>query len=279
MLRPKLHRYCARMIGSVIDAEDVVQDALAKAVASLREPIAISSIEGWIFRIAHNAALDFLRQRTRQQKIFTSQDFPMVADEIDRVQQRQLAAAGLRTFMRLSPTERSSIILMDVLGYSLEEICNITERSIPAVKAALHRGRDRLQTIRQEPDDRPPSLSAAERGRLLAYIDRFNAHDFDSVRKMLAEDVRLDLVGKTRMRGAEVGRYFGNYAGVSDWRLCLGTVEGRSAAIVTDLANPKGPPSYFILLEWRLERISHIRDFRHVRYIMEAADIMVLDRA
>jgi RNA polymerase sigma-70 factor (ECF subfamily) len=279
-LRPKLHRYCARMVGSVIDAEDVVQDALAKAVASLREPVAISNIEGWIFRIIHNAALDYLRQRTRQQKFLASEDASMFPDQVDQVLQRQLAAAGLRTFMRLSASERSAVILMDVLGYSLDEISRITESTIPGVKAALHRGRHRLQTILKEPDDRPPpSLSPLEQTRLLAYIDRFNAHDFDSVRSMLAEDVQLDLVGKTRLRGAEVGRYFGNYEGVSDWRLCLGMVEGRPAAIVIDPANPKGSPSYFVLLDWRLGSISQIRDFRHARYIVEAAEIIMVDQA
>ena len=69
----------------------------------------------------------------------------MIAAPIDEVHQRQAAAAGLHTFMRLSVAERSGVILMDVLGYSLEEIGNITASSIPAVKAALHRGRERLR--------------------------------------------------------------------------------------------------------------------------------------
>ncbi|MDE5441436.1 sigma-70 family RNA polymerase sigma factor [Bradyrhizobium sp. CSA207] len=278
-LRPKLHRYCARMTGSVIDAEDIVQDAMAKAVMSLREPVMVRNTEGWIFRIAHNAALDFLRQRTRQQKTFADEHLSVVADDIDRVQQRQLAAAGLRTFMRLSAAERSAVVLMDVLGYSLEEIGGITESSIPAVKAALHRGRQRLRTIKLEPDDRPPpTLSAAERTRLSAYVDRFNARDFDSVRDMLAEDVRVELVGRTRLRGAEAGRYFGNYEGISDWHLRLGVVEGRLAVIVTDPAKPDGPPSYFILLDWRFEQVGRIRDFRYVGYITESADISFLTR-
>ena len=89
----------------------------------------------------------------------------MIAAPIDEVHQRQAAAAGLHTFMRLSVAERSGVILMDVLGYSLEEIGNITASSIPAVKAALHRGRERLRAAAAEPDNRPPpTLSPAERG-------------------------------------------------------------------------------------------------------------------
>ena len=62
-LRPKLHRYCARMTGSVIDGEDVVQEAMVKAIEAFPKAGLIADPDGWLFRIAHNAALDFLRRR------------------------------------------------------------------------------------------------------------------------------------------------------------------------------------------------------------------------
>jgi RNA polymerase sigma-70 factor (ECF subfamily) len=68
-LRPKLHRYCARMTGSVIDGEDVVQEALMKAFLALPDQ-PIIHLESWLFRISHNTALDYLRQRARQKKSF-----------------------------------------------------------------------------------------------------------------------------------------------------------------------------------------------------------------
>ena len=68
-MRPKLHRYCARMVGSVIDGEDVLQDALIKAVEAQASAGAIGNPEGWLFRIAHNTALDFLRRRNRQEAL------------------------------------------------------------------------------------------------------------------------------------------------------------------------------------------------------------------
>src|SRR5262249_49586900 len=156
--------------------------------------------------------------------------------------------------------QRSSVILMDVLGYSLEEIGSITGTGVPAVKAALHRGRERLRIVARESDDRPlPTFSETERVRLAAYVDRFNARDFDAVRDMLAEDVRLELVGRTRMRGrVEVGRYFGNYAGVHDWRLASGFVDRRPALIARDPHDPSGKPVYFILLQWSDQRIGAI---------------------
>ena len=64
-LRPKLHRYCARMTGSAVDGEDIVQDTLIKALAALPNVGVIDNPEGWLFRIAHNTALDFLRRRAR----------------------------------------------------------------------------------------------------------------------------------------------------------------------------------------------------------------------
>src|SRR5437879_8378867 len=86
-LRPKLHRYCARMTGSVIDGEDVVQDALVKALEAF-DRHAVASPEGWLFRIAHNAALDHLRRRARQEALGTDQDPDMIVDPVIPAEQR-----------------------------------------------------------------------------------------------------------------------------------------------------------------------------------------------
>jgi RNA polymerase sigma-70 factor (ECF subfamily) len=59
-LRPKLHRYCVRMTGSVTDGEDIVQEALMKAIEAFPRAEPIVHLEGWLFRNAHNAVLDFL---------------------------------------------------------------------------------------------------------------------------------------------------------------------------------------------------------------------------
>jgi RNA polymerase sigma-70 factor (ECF subfamily) len=150
-MRPKLHRYCARMVGSAIDGEDVLQDALIKAVEAFASTGALSNPEGWLFRIAHNTALDFLRRRNRQQALRSGEEVDMVADQLDPILSRQIASASLRTFMRLPVAPRSSVILMDVLGYSLQEVCEVTDLSLPAVKAALHRGRTQLREFASEP--------------------------------------------------------------------------------------------------------------------------------
>jgi RNA polymerase sigma-70 factor, ECF subfamily len=273
-MRPKLHRYCARMVGSVIDGEDVLQDALIKAVEARPAAGRIDNLEGWLFRIAHNTALDFLRRRSRQEAHLAAEEVEMIADELDAIASRQIASASLRTFMRLPVAQRASVILMDVLGCSLQEICQVMDYSLPAAKAALHRGRTHLRELAQEADDTPhPALSVADQQRLTSYVASFNARDFDAIRAMIADDVRLDLVNKTRLRGkAEVSRYFGNYSKASDWHLVPGSVEGRPAILVFDPDAREGPPKYFMLLGWSADKVASIRDFRHARYVVDGLD-------
>jgi RNA polymerase sigma-70 factor, ECF subfamily len=276
-MRPKLHRYCARMVGSVIDGEDVLQDALIKAVAAHAAAGKIGNPEGWLFRIAHNTALDFLRRRNRQEALRSVEEVDMIADRLDAVASRQIAAASLRTFMRLPVAQRSSVILTDVLGCSLQEICEVMDCSLPAAKAALYRGRTQLREIAEEPDDTPlQKLSDADRERLGAYVAHFNARDFDAIRAMISDDVRLDLVSKTRLNGkAEVSRYFGNYAGVSDWHLVPGMVEGHPAILVFDPNAPDAGPKYFMLLDWSAGKVAAIRDFRYAAYIIDGAEYLI----
>ena len=275
-LRPKLHRYCARMTGSVIDGEDVLQDALAKAIEAFPGAGPIAHPQGWLFRIAHNAALDFLRRRARQENIHADEDLDMIADPDSEIDRRQAAAASLRTLMRLPVAQRNSVILMDVLGHSLEEIAVVLDGTVPAVKAALHRGRLRLRELAAEPDDRPaPVLAEADRARLTAYTARFNARDFDALRDLLADEVRVEVVNRTRLSGrGEAGRYFTNYGQSRDWRLVPGMVEGRPAVLVHDPDDPRGVPLYFILLDWTGERLLKVRDFRYARYVTDGAELI-----
>ncbi len=275
--RPKLHRFCARMVGSVIDGEDVLQDALIKAVESFASAGPIGNPEGWLFKIAHNTALDYLRRRNRQQALRSGEEVDMIADPADTVSSREIASASLRTFMRLSVAQRSSVILTDVLGCSLREVCDVMDFSLPAVKAALHRGRARLRELADEPDDLPrPTLSEADRDRLGRYVTHFNARDFDAIRAMIADDVRLDLVNKTRMNGkVEVAKYLGNYSKVGDWHLVPGLVEGHPAILVFDPEEPGSEPKYFMLLQWSADKVAAIRDFRHARYVIDGAEYLI----
>jgi RNA polymerase sigma-70 factor, ECF subfamily len=272
-LRPKLHRYCARMTGSRVDGEDVVQEALLKAFAAIPKAGSPSNPEAWLFRVAHNAALDFLRRRARLAGGSFEEELESIiaTDGVPEalVERQEIVASSLRTFMRLPTVQRSCVILMDVLDYSLEEIGAIMDCSVPAVKSALHRGRVRLREFAREPDDVAlPALREPERSRLASYVDRFNARDFDAIREMLADDVRVELVNKTQLRGREATNYFTNYAGMSDWHFVAGEMDGLPAALVFDPGD-LSRVVYFIAFGWVDGRIGLIRDFRYARYAAE----------
>ena len=275
-LRPKLHRYCTRMTGSVIDGEDVLQEALLKAVEALPRTGRLDNPEGWVFRIAHNAAQDFLRRRARRRSLQSNEDVETMAVNQNDVSDRQAAAASLRTFMRLPASQRSSVILRDVLGYSIEEIVEILGGTIPAIKGTLQRGRIQLRALAEERDEAPlPTLAEADRLRLASYIDRFNLRDFDAIRDMLADDVRLELVNRLRLKGRQpVGVYYHRYAEAPvNWRCVPGLVDGRPAILMLDPNDADGRPAFFILLDWADGKVAGIRDFMFARYAIEAAEI------
>lgn len=273
-IRPELHRYVAHMIGSAVDAEDVVQETLFKAYDSLALLNPRSNVRGWLFRVAHNKAIDHLRHNTNQ-PVELLDDYPMTAEPDQPLEEKELTALALSVFLKLAPRQRSCVILKDVLGYSLAEISELLDATVPEIKAALHRGRTRLRELSKNVEVSTPSLDDRERELLTRYVDRFNARDFDTLRTMLADEVQLDLVGGVKRVGvAEISnRYFNTYNKLDDWRLEVGRIEGRLAALVYDTAEPSPQPAYFILLTWKDSQVSYIRDYRFARYVMRDAQI------
>jgi len=268
-MRPRLHRYCARMVGSVFDAEDLVQEALAKAAEALPSAGNIEKAESWLFAIAHNTALDFLRRRKRQAEVPLDGDSPDPADGGD-ADSWIAATASLATIMQLPVIQRSTVLLMDVLEYSLAETVEILGTTLPAVKAALHRGRVRLKALSQAGDAEQPHIPEKEHARLRSYADSFNARDFDSLRNLLAEDVQLDLVNRLRLTGRkDVSVYFDRYSESLDWKFTPGLAEGRPALLVSNPQDVSNAVAYVVLLEWVDGRIRSIRDFRHAKYIAD----------
>jgi len=266
-LRAELHRYCARLTGSVIDGEDIVQETLAKAFYALGLHAEAPPLRPWLFRIAHNAALDFLKSHGQR---FTDAvgDFEDVAG-FDEAPDPAVTRAALARFLSLPIAQRSAVILKDVLGHSLAETAATMGATIPAVKAALVRGR---RGLRDENDEAGP-VDAALRARLDLYAALFNRRDWDGVRALIGDECQLDLVSKAARRGKEVGAYFGRYE-KADVSLRVARVEGRLAlaAFVGDALRP----AYFILLSWDGERVVGIRDYRYVGYILREAEVEVL---
>src|SRR5438445_8703331 len=120
-LRPSLHRYCSRMTGSVLDGEDVVQDALFQAYRKLDTFDDDRPLTPWLFRIAHNRCIDFLRRREVRQETETAamgSDSVMPADPTGPILDR---AVEHLVFV-LPPKERACVLLKDVFDHSLDEI-------------------------------------------------------------------------------------------------------------------------------------------------------------
>jgi len=143
-MRPRLHRFCSRMCGSVLDGEDLVQETLAQAFYYLPSLKDQSRLEPWLFRIAHNKCVDFLRRERKQREDTVSYDeergpesVPEGAEPVDEPVDDALAAL----VAALPPKERACVLLKDVLDYPLGEIAGIVDSTLGGVKAALHRGR------------------------------------------------------------------------------------------------------------------------------------------
>lgn len=274
-IRPELHRYCSRMTGSVIDGEDVVQDTLAKAFYLLPQTLEIANLRSWIFRIAHNKAVDHSRAYSRRfgESLGEHSDIAAAAEPMDN---HELTKLGLALFMKLTPAQRGAVILKDVLGHSLSEIAEILDTSVPSIKGALNRGRASLRKLGQSAGESAPPLDSSETSLLENYVRHFAAHDFDKLRKLLAQDVRLDVVGMSQSRGAaQVGGYFHRYSGIADWRPQVGSVEGRPAILVFNPQEPATVPAYFILIDWVNGEVARIRDYRYARYMMADAQFAI----
>lgn len=260
-LRPALHRYCARLMGSIVDGEDIVQEALARALATtnMSRPL--------LYRIAHNAAIDALRRHERRFAEPVA-DLPDAAADDEAIDPAVVHVA-LAAFQRLPVAQRSAVILKDVLGCTLDEIVESTGLTLLAVKSALVRGR---ATLRAHADDRAPAapVDATERARLHEYAARFNARDWDGLRALLSDETRLELVARAERRGKAVGEYFARYAGIPELRAVPGLLDGRPALAV--YAPPDAPaPGTFVVLAWDGDHLALIRDFRYADYALESA--------
>jgi RNA polymerase sigma-70 factor, ECF subfamily len=262
-IRPELHRYCARLTGSVIEGEDIVQETLAKGFYALSLAPEMPPLRPWLFRIAHNAALDSLKSHGRKYTDVTDELDTLAA--YDDAPEPAAVRAALARFLALPVTQRSAVILKDVLGHSLEETAETMGITIMAVKALLVRGRRQLRA--EEPNQEP--LPAASRGELERYASLFNARDWDGVRALVSDDCRLDLVSKSQRRGKQVRMYFDRYE-KEDVRLRVVRLDGELALAAYVAGAEK--PAYFMLLEFSADRVASIRDFRYVPYIAVEAE-------
>lgn len=278
-LRPTLHRYCARMTGSVSDGEDVVQEALFHAYRKLDTFDDDRPLKPWLFRIAHNRCIDFLRRRGVREETETEAqaDAPDSIAPVDPTGPA-LGRAVEHLVLALPPKERACVLLKDVLDYSLEEIAELVDSTVGGVKAALNRGRSKLAASSEQLA--PPRAAKAEVAQLLhLYVERFNRRDWNGLRDLISADARMRVADRFAGRVADAP-YFKNYDRLTvPWRLAIADVDGAPAVIsLRDDAGTWTPQS-LVSLDVTDNQIVRIVDYRHCPWVLPAAFSVVVNGA
>jgi RNA polymerase sigma-70 factor (ECF subfamily) len=275
-LRPSLHRYCARMTGSISEGEDVVQEALFHAYRRLDTFDDSRALKAWLFRIAHNRCIDHLRRRgvREETELLVESTAAVTAEPVDPLGPA-LGRAVEHLVMTLPPKERACVLLKDVLDYSLDEIAELVDSTVGGVKAALNRGRSKLAAL---PDRSPPPRAAsADVSRLLTmYVERFNQRDWDGLRDLIAADARVCVADRFAGRLSE-SPYFGTYQRMTvPWRAAVGEVDGEPAVVtLRDVAGVWTPRS-MVRLDVVGDRIVRVTDFEHCPWVLRAAASVVI---
>ncbi len=267
-LRPKLHRYCARMTGSVLDGEDLVQETLMQAFFQLPTLEDQGAMKAWIFRIAHRRCLAFLRRPRRELPMSEeSAEQPESAHSsatADPVEQQQALSYALELLVhQLTPKQRAAVLLKDALDCSLTEVAEILGCSLGAAKDALHRGRRKLHALNTSARSPAPEPSQLMR----AYLDAFNTRAWEPLRKLIRSDARLEVVGygESEMRDG----YTNNYAALPwTWRLAWGRVDGEPMVIHLRLQDGVFTPYSALRISFQDGRVCRITDYVHVEYLL-----------
>jgi RNA polymerase sigma-70 factor (ECF subfamily) len=195
--RPELFRYCRRLTGDVWDAEDLVQDTMLKGFGVLGRVNSVENPPGYLVRIATNLWLDAVRRQQAAERATQREHNEQVTSQpkADPAEVREAAAALMHL---LGPQERAAFLLKEVFDMSLEQIAEVLATSVGAVKAALHRGRKRLDATAPTATRRPaPSARLVDR-----FVERLNAADLRGLLALMLDSATIDMVGNL----VEVGR-------------------------------------------------------------------------
>lgn len=212
--RPELLRHCYRMMGSLEDAEDLVQEALARAWSGRESFAGTGPVRHWLFGIATHACLNALKRKRRfglpqwdrapaaagaalPEPIEPAAWIAPAPDErlfstgpVEATERREsIALAFVALLQKLPPRQRAVLLLKEVVGWSAVEIGKALRMSVPAVNSALHRARGSM------PADLP-SLTASEEPSadvIRAYVRCWEARDIDGLLELLRDDVAFDM--------------------------------------------------------------------------------------
>jgi RNA polymerase sigma-70 factor (ECF subfamily) len=271
-VRGRLHRYCARMTGSVFDGEDVAQEAIFEAYRKLDQYDATRPLAPWLFRIAHNRCIDFVRSRNARLATETAaapqeegyEPVPSLRRDID------LAFEHLVT--RLPPKERACVLLKDLFDHSLEETADIVASTVGGVKSALKRGRTKLAAMPASQEQRSPSPPPAIHA---LYVELFNSRDWDGLRSLIRDDARLRI--SDVYAGAMRPEYFTTFLRMPHpFRMVLGAVDAEPVLmLIGGLA--EGALTAIVRLELAERRIAGVQHYARCPWLLKAAGSVWMD--
>jgi len=258
--RPELQVHCYRMLGSLEDAEDTVQDTFLRAWRRRTTFQGRSSFRAWLYGIATNASLDAVarkrRRATASSEVLWLQPYPdhlldAVAPSEEEpeaaiVSKETIELAFLVAIQQLPPTQRAVLIVRDVLGWSAKETASLLESSVPAVNSALQRARATLKKhlparrLEWAPGADP---SEQERALLQRYVDATERDDVDGLAELMSEDARFSMPpqpGTWQGRDVVVASWVEGGFGTEEFgRLrCLPTRANMQPAVANYLRRP-----------------------------------------
>jgi RNA polymerase sigma-70 factor, ECF subfamily len=222
-LRPALTGHCYRMLGSVVDAEDAVQEAMLRAWKSIDRFREQASLKTWLYRIATNVCLDTLsatnRQRLRPLEIseapgvvasdmalpqrpreYWVEPIPdaaaLPAPEDCDPEERVLLSESIRlafvaALQYLPPRQRAVLLLTQVLNWSAAETAESLDMTVAAVNGALQRARATLES--RNPAVVPRALSEEQKRLVTSYVDAFERYDVSALVKLLHDEATLSM--------------------------------------------------------------------------------------
>jgi RNA polymerase sigma-70 factor (ECF subfamily) len=213
--RHALEVHCYRMLGSALDAEDLVQETLLRAWRAIDRFEPRAQIQTWLYRIATNACLTELQRRSRHPESLDpfpdapadESSAPTYDPEARYAIREGMELALLRAIQELPGRQRAVLIFRDVLGWTAPEVADVLDTSIASVTSALQRARATIDEHLPDHALRPPSPN--ERELLERFVAVFEHDDMDGLVSLLQEDAMLRMPPQPSLFGGlQIAQFF-----------------------------------------------------------------------